>query len=62
MTGAKERERIPHADRPAARAFCTCLWVHRQNPDDPEGPAIGRLHNFNPQCPLHGDQAQEAPY
>ena len=57
------KERIPHAEREAViREFCTCLWVHRQNPDDPDGPAVGRLHNVNPTCILHGDRAEEAPF
>ena len=62
MTRAKERVRIPHADRQAARAFCACLWAHRQNPNDPDGPAIARIHNVHPDCPLHGDNVQPAPF
>ena len=55
-------ERIPHADRPAARAFCTCLWVHTQNPDNPYGPAVSSIHAVHPDCPLHGVYAQRSPF
>ena len=54
--------RIPHADRPAARAFCACLWVHRQNPNNPTGPALSSIHTVHPDCPLHGDNAKPSPF
>jgi len=60
MTTAKPR--IPHADRPEARPYCTCLWVHTQNPADPEGPALQRRHMTDPKCELHGTNAQPAPF
>lgn len=57
------KERIPYADRPEViREFCTCMWVHTQNPSEPEGPALSRLHIRNPDCKLHGDHVKEAPY
>ena len=56
-------ERIPHADRPKVVAeFCTCLWAHRQNPNDPTGPALARIHTVHPDCQLHGDNAKGAPF
>ena len=63
MTRAKERVRIPHADRPAVVAeFCACLWVHRQNPNNPTGPALSSIHAVDPHCRLHGDNAKPSPF
>ena len=56
------KERVPHADRPTAREFCTCIWVHSPNPDDPKGPALARRHIRIPTCPLHGDHVERSPF
>ena len=55
--------RVPHADRLAVvREFCTCLWAHRQNPNDPTGPALARIHTVHPDCVLHGQNAERSPF
>jgi hypothetical protein len=57
------KPRIPHADRPAVIAeFCTCLWVHTQNPHDPNGPALQLRHMTDPKCILHGENAERSPF
>jgi hypothetical protein len=56
-------DRVPYAERPdIIERHCTCLWVHTRDPDNPDGPARSRLHMTMPECPLHGDRRQPAPF
>lgn len=53
-------DRVPYRDREAViREFCTCEWVFT---DTPDGPARRALHNVDPNCKLHGPNAQPAPF
>jgi hypothetical protein len=53
------KERIPHADRPEARHHCKCVWVYSKNA---AGEQTEHLYITHPLCPLHGDDAQPAPF
>jgi len=64
--------RVPWVDRPVVRAeFCTCptddegereVWFIDTR--DEHGRLTSRTHVYatDPKCPLHGDDAQPAPY
>jgi len=63
--------RIPHADRPAARAFCTCPRDEHDNPRtitehvlDEHGEVIqsNRVKLHDPDCILHGLNAERSPF
>lgn len=59
MTEPRPRKPIPDY---VLHEYCTCMWVHQQNPENPDGPALAQLHSVDPKCPLHGPNAQPAPF
>jgi len=53
------KERIPYVDRPEARPYCTCAWAKWT--DDEAGHQELRI-DTNPECVLHGTNAQPSPF